>query len=277
MMSTYFAMAGLGGSGQVPPPNPIVYDYDIFIDFGQSNIDGRNLYAEKPSFIQADGTLLGVKMWNVYLNQFDLFKLGTNSGGETNNSDYWAFDIVAHYYIRQNIGRDTLVIKQSKGGTALAIGVNALGCWNTDFDSIPIGQRRLLQELQLKIATVTSYLDSINKTYRFRAMLFHQGESDGDGGAPSQSAYYANFTNIIAYLRSIIGLTVPIIYGTIPNASASYSATIEAAHLQVASEDENAYCVDLSGLTLSDPYHFDSASSIYFGEQVANIFINNNL
>lgn len=269
----FFSSLNTSGGG-LPPTPPETYDFDIFINEGQSNMDDRNEEVDLPSYFP-DGIVQGVNMWNKEVSQFDTWEIGVNNGSYVNNLNYWGLDWVAHYNIRQALGRDYLVIKHTKGGTAIEIGVNTNGCWNVDFDNIPDGEDKLLQELGTKIDTVTAYLDSLGKTYKFRGVLNHQSESDADGGTTAENNYYTNKINLIAYIRTKVGdANLPYFMGTISESSASYSSIINAAKAQIASEQANTHLIDLSDQPLQDSYHFSPTGAITAGERYAASVIN---
>lgn len=277
MMNIFFSAingGGMGGATPIVPPSKL-YDYDLFIDAGQSNIDGRNVFSERPSFILSDGKVPNCKMWNG--SQFEDWQLGVNSGLIVPASTDWSFDCVCHYNISQSLSITPFIIKRSEGGTAIEPNITTKGCWNVNFASIPSGEKILLQELEIKINAAKTYLDSIGKTYKFRGLIWHQGEAD-EYTIDGRNNYYQNFKAVISYIRGIVSdPLMPVIFGMIPNASASYNLTIRNAQIQIDNEDANAYLVDLSDLTLQDAWHFDSASSIVAGERYADVFINNNL
>ena len=275
MMSIFFSVisgGSIGGDPPVAPPSKL-YDYDIFIDAGQSNIDGRNAFSERPSFILSDGKVPNCKMWNG--TQFEDWQFGVNSGVVVPSETNWAFDCIFNYNISQSLNINPFVIKRSEGGTAIEPNITTKGCWNVNFASIPDGEKILLQELEAKITAAKNYLDSIGKTYKFRGLIWHQGEAD-EYTLDGRNNYYQNFKAVISYIRGVVNdINLPIIFGMIPNASASYNLTIRNAQIQIDNEDLNAHLVDLSDLTLFDAWHFDSASSILAGNRYAEKFLMN--
>jgi len=265
------------GKVVTPPTNNLT----TFLIAGQSNADGRVLLVNAPSWLnQSNPTVTGVKMWNINLTpyQFNDFKLGVNSGADVWTQTTWAFDMIAmhDYYVGKNT--TVYMVKRTKGGTAIYIqSGDTKGCWNTDFTGITTYTTGnvLLQELQWYYQSAVTYATSIGKTLNVKSILWHQGEGDYLPQTAAD-AYYQNFKDVIYYIRNTIvgNSTLPIVYGSISRASAQYNATVEAAQFQIASEDVNAHCVNMSAGTLLDAYHFDATSATYFGDQVYNIIKN---
>ena len=282
-MIRFFNTLNIGGGVITPTPPPAQeYDYDLFIIGGQSNMDGRNQFVERPAWLQAGATIPNCKMWDSTKNQFDNWNLSTNSGASASAylNQLWALDSVFFHRLDIDLGIKPFLIKRTQGGTAIYLNTSEKGCWNIDFDAIDLlsGTPALLRDLTDRINAAVSYLNSVGKTYKFRGFIWHQGESDADLGATAQNQYYQNFKDVIVHIRNVTSEpNLPAIYGMIPDASASFNLTIRNAQIQIASEDDNAYLADLSDLTLMDAWHFDSASSIVAGNRYADIFINNNL
>lgn len=260
-----------------PPTNVLT----TFLVAGQSNADGRDLLVNAPIWLnQSNPTVTGVKMWdiNVAPHQFDDFKLGTNSGADVWTQTAWAFDMIAmhDYYSGKNV--IPYMIKRTKGGTGIYIqSGDTKGCWNIDFTGITsmTTGNVLLRELHWYYQSAVTYATSVGKTLNVKAILWHQGETDYLPQAAAD-AYYQNFKDVIYYIRNTIveNATLPIVYGTVPHASAQYNATVETAHLLVAVEDVNAHVINLANATLLDAYHLDATSSISFGESVYDIIKN---
>lgn len=268
-MNLFFSSLNQGGVGGDIAMPVAQDDYDIYIVAGQSNTGGRNDFTVTPYFLAAEHVVPNIKKWNYSLNQFGDWDL--------DDAGAWGYTCVALNSIRNHTGRNTLIIELAPGGTAIAIGITNKGCWNADFAKIPAGEDKLTEFLSNGILSVKTYLDSINKTYTLRSIIWHQGEAD-ELTVYAQDAYYQNFKDVIAHIRAISSEpSLPVIYGMIPDASAYYNLTIRNAQIQIAAEDNNAYLVDLSDLTLQDAMHFDAASSIEAGKRYADVFINNNL
>lgn len=262
------------GGGSVPPPPVDDVDFLIFITYGQSNTDGRAPYSDAPEYVQSDGTVPNVKMWNG--SSFQNMQLGINSGAEVPALQLWAFDLPLYYKIANQIGKQVLVIKRSKGGTSLGIGATAAGCWNIDFASIPEGTPKMLQEFEDRYAAATNYLNSINKTYRVVAAIRHQGEADK--GSPHNAAFEQNLLDETAYVRSFVGNSeLPIFIGNIPDLSSSYDAAIEAAFQNVCALPNN-HLFDCSDTALlSDSLHFSATGNIDVANSIFTQMINLNL
>ena len=252
---------------------PEELDVDVWIVAGQSNTDGRVPISSPPTWLTANNTVLGTLMFNSDTSAFDTWKYGVNAGSDNNQDTRWAYDSTALYQYAALKSKTQCIVKNTRGGTS--IGLNPIvgaGSWNVDFNAIPT--RKLLQELENKFTLAIADLVADNKTYTIKGMLWHQGESDSTSTA-NQNDYYDNFTDVINYVRGFTGVAaLPVIFGTISHASAQYSSVIESAQLQIASQDANAYVVDMQNGTLLDPYHFGAISSEYLGDQMYTIMTN---
>ena len=87
--------------------------------------------------------------------------------------------------------------------------------------------------------------------------------------------YQNNLRNVVAYIRGIVGKpNLPFICGSISeNNTERWRADINQAIWNLAAEDANFYCVDMSGAALKDAWHFNSASSEYFGQKAYDILV----
>ena len=264
MMNFFNQISSVGGLTNV----------DLWLVAGQSNTDGRVPIAEPPTWLGVDNKVPNTKMFNDITNTFDDWMYGVNGGGDNNVDLRWAYDSTAIKSYANLKSKRQYVVKNTRGGTS--IGLNPIvgsGCWNVDFNSIT--NRKLLQELEDKYKTAVLVLNNLGYNPIVKGLLWHQGESDSST-VENQNSYYQNFKDVIYYVRNtIVGNTeLPIVFGSISHASAQYSSVVETAQFQIASEDDNAYIVDMQNGTLLDPYHFDDISSEFLGEGMYDIIKN---
>lgn len=239
---------------------------NIFGVGGQSNADGRNNGTTQ--YMEEDGTVAGIQMYNYVLGAFANWKYGTNSGAFTNNSSLYAFDHIALKQYRDWLGEDLHVVKCTRGNTSFKPG-DSVGSWYIPWEDITTQTVTLLSaQTKERIDAVRKLLALEGKVAHFKAWLWHQGEGDVSEAA----SYQSRMETFIANLRRWTwNPALDIIMGTISHASASYDATIEAAQIAIAAADEHVHLVDLSETTLFDGNHFDAESTEYFGNQVFEI------
>lgn len=271
-MQLFMSMLGNGGGGSTPTP-PVDVDFLVFLSYGQSNDDGRAPFADRPSYVGVNGIVPGVKMWSG--ESFPDMQLGVNSGAEIPTSDQWAFDLPLFYQISQYLNKNILVIKRSKGGTSLAIGVTTQGCWNVDFGNIPAGTPKMLEEFETKYNAAISYINGLGKTYRVVAAFRHQGEADA--GAPYNAAFEANLTNEISYVRGFVGnANLPIYIGNVSTSSTGYDAIVNAAISNVVSASPYNFLFNCDGKSLlEDSLHFSGAGNESIASDLLSALINN--
>jgi len=221
---------------------------------GQSNIDGRVPVANKPSYITYPITNCN------YASGYNGGNTGVFQSGMDLGNGNWAFDLVTYWHLTQTAGKTINVMKYSMGGTSIdPLGDNTYH-WTADYEKLSSISNSLLWSFE---SLIRACIESQGTNFDIRAMLWHQGEGDRAQAAN----YYKNLKYLIAYCRGIVGnKRLPFITGTISHNSQQYNATIEAAQYQLASEDPYFYLIDMNGAGLLDPYHFNAASSEYFGK-----------
>lgn len=258
---TYFFTAGATTA-------PETYDFNVFLVAGQSNSSGRALLADAPVFLQ-DGIVDGVSN---YSGQNAIYNLNSNMGRDSLGIGKFAFNHISMYLAALEIN-DVVAINHTIGGTILNAQAQPNGCWNADYDAIPSGTPRLLEELEIKYKLFANWADSKGLTYKVRGLIYHQGESD-ELFPDAITNYATNWAALVAKVRAFVGdVSLPIFYGTIPAASANYSVVIRDAMLNYAAGDSNAYCRDNDDLTMFDGVHFDAPSNVVFGTWVYNTWI----
>ena len=231
---------------------------------GQSNIDGRVPVNQLPSGITLPMT--GMKyiknsLSGTFENAFPSVTL-------------WGFDLITCYNVIQNLGDNELYyIKWSKGGTAIDPSSTTDDYyWTADYEQLDNISKSLLLSFNKEIAKCA---ENNPNQYEVGAMLWHQGEGDYHGFSDTApDNYYFNFKKVIAFCRGIVhNECLPFICGTVSHNSSQYDAKVEAAVLKIAEEDPYVTCIDMSGATLLDSYHFDATSTKYLGEMMYDALI----
>ncbi|MDH7462538.1 sialate O-acetylesterase [Chitinophagaceae bacterium 26-R-25] len=245
---------------------------DVYLVGGQSNADGRVL-SPYPDFIR-DNKVDSVYVWERKQKEFGTYQLGPGSeylsGSDSKNSRAFGFDIVALKQLQQKENKNIYIIKRTKGGSSIAPKTSEnSGSWHypaSDTMSKPI----LLEEFKKEIQDCIGELASQKKYVRFKALLWHQGESDF--GAPFDAQYFENTRAVFEQIRLCCGNhNLPIIMGTISHKSIKFSEVIEASQKKLAETDSNIHLIDLSNETLQDPYHFDYNATVSFGNKVYGV------
>jgi hypothetical protein len=112
----------------------------------------------------------------------------------------------------------------------------------------------------------------------FVAILWAQGETDGDGGGPNVTEYELRLRQLIGRLRAETGAPdAPFLIGGISHFAGgpwpSGRATVDSVQQQVALSMPKVAYVPSSGLTdRGDHGHFSRASAIEFGRRFADTF-----
>ena len=244
-------------------------DLYAFISAGQSNIDGRCALVDAPEWLDQDNPEIAkLKVWNS--TQYNNFKLGVNTGSDNNAQTTWAFDMVFYHLYSEYKNRNLYLIKRSHGGTPIYIQPegNEKGCWNVDFDSIPVGTPKLLQELEYKFNSGKTYIDNLGKTLSVKAILWYQGGTDVEIGGDAITDYKENFRNVINYIREdIVGdPTVPFLFVTQSHNSLTYNSVMESGQTELVSEMVNLYMVDAKDVVMQvDNIHINADGAEWVG------------
>jgi hypothetical protein len=218
---------------------------------GQSNAQGRVPRAQLPDYVTLP--MENCRFCNNAAGNF----VSLSDGYFV--SDQWAFDLITYHHLAQN--QAFYVIKHAEGGTSIDPTGATDHHWTPFYETLDSQSQSLLRTFEDKIRACREKGD-----FDIRAMLWHQGEGDADSEIAS-AKYYYNLRSMIAYIRGVVGDTrLPFICGTVPHASASYNATVEAALEQLAQEDPYFYLIDLNDAAMLDSWHFDAAWSEYFGK-----------
>ena len=164
------------------------------------------------------------------------------------------------------------MVKRSQGGTAVKFTSNANN-FNADITQFNNSTTNVSHIYELELAIRAAI--AANPNIKFKAILWHQGETDGD---LNNRFYYRDLCRVIFYIRGIVGNPkLPFIFGTVPTVSASYKDYIQADFEKIAANINDTHLIDMSGATLQDSFHFDSASSELLGDQMYNIMKSQNM
>lgn len=236
---------------------------------GQSNIDGRNPHSELPSYVVTPNPNIRYSKNNVNGTFVD-FSVPT-----TDNGIDWAFDTIVYNALvdANHGGLDKIyVIKRSMGGTSIDPEGATDYHWTADYEQLDSESHSLLRLFERGIRAA---IERDGEDFDIKAVLWHQGEGDDNTSQAVADRYQANLRNVVAYIRGIVGKpNLPFICGSISeNNTERWRADINQAIWNIAAEDANFYCVDMSGAALKDAWHFNSASSEYFGQKAYDILV----
>lgn len=217
----------------------------VFITAGQSNTDGRIGNELLPDYIQQNKYKHCYWCYNSGAHsmngQFELFWpriINKNKPGR------WTYDAVTYYWLEQSLKEDFYVIKESLGGTAIDLAID-------------------------------KSLSKMNGKYEFKAMLWHQGESDRH----ASRKYYDNLKAVIAYVRQhLVEKTgdkryaqLPIILGGISHKSRGWSQGVKDAQKRLQAEDKNIHLVEVPNTEMQkDNIHFNAAGGEILGRKMYN-------
>lgn len=254
----------------------------VVIVAGQSNTDGRVPVSDLPEYIRS----MGIDSTGFTKGAYKYCKISQNRvDGKFvpfwPRRNRWGYDAVTYYLLEQLYQKDFYVIKWAVGGTSITSENTSSrgGHWSADpawlAQNTPTakkGKSLLLSFVQQISNSITKTLSRLPEGYHIDAFLWHQGESDSDYGPD----YYDNLKNVLAYVRTHLTRKtgedyseLPFIFGSVAKSSKRYNAEVEAAMKRLASEDKNAYLVDMSKATLlKDRLHFDKTSAEYLGRQM---------
>ncbi|MDD3335311.1 MAG: sialate O-acetylesterase [Eubacteriales bacterium] len=243
------------------------YPKVAIIAAGQSNIDGRVPFEELPNYLTLP--LDGVHCCTNYSKGRETGNFTSRMGKDDMSPRGWAFDLVTYYYLTQALMDDIYVIKLSKGGTSIDPEGDDPCHWSPFFDRLDSMDHSLLASFGSLIRTCEQARGS---AYKIRAMLWHQGEGDRAPGPASR--YGENLRALIAYCRKVSGQPdLPFITATVSTVSEQYSDTVCNAVRKLALEDSRVRLIEMGAAPLRDKYHFNAASSEYFGMKAYDCLI----
>ena len=251
--------------------------FNTFLVAGQSNTDGR-VSGQQGDFYLHNNLVNEVNVWNgTDVVPYNLTDFGQNGNGSSwvtqqSNGNY----SFAHVALK-NIAESTpnvLVCQVTSGGTSIHPVSFPRGCWNANYNSIPSGTPRLLEELENRFTSLSTYCNDNGITLNVLGLLWHQGEADsGYTNAPEN--YLTNYSDLINRVRDFTNSPrLPVFYGTINTSSTQFNSTIQQAQLSFADNDVDAYCIDNSDTPLlSDNLHFNAEGCNEFGRQITNVIL----
>lgn len=259
----------------------------VIITAGQSNTDGRVPNSCLPEYIKSMATdttfTQGAYQYcKMAQNRTDGKFVPFWPKSRRSADPYtWGYDAVAYYWLEQYYKEPFYVIKWAIGGTAIEPSGNSPKetYWSADpqwlsenVSTSQNGKSLLLSFVENIDACIDQTLSGLESGYQIEAFVWHQGESDKAYG----KEYYNNLKDVVAYVRNHLTAKtgkdysgLPFVFGTVSKRNKSYSAEVEEGMKRLASEDENAYLIDMSDAELlNDRLHFNQVSAEYMGKQV---------
>lgn len=256
----------------------------VFITAGQSNTDGRVMNSQLPDYVRTHGYQHAYWCYNNgWYSTHGVFEKFWPRIYHGDQPDKWAYDAITYYYLDKSLKRDFYVIKESRGGTAIS-----LRCpsdhdmyWSASPDYLSStkasddGGKSLLKALCENIDRCIDTSLRQKGKYEFKALIWHQGESDRKDDAH----YYENLKAVVAYVRHhLVEKTgnkkyakLPVVVGGIAHASQGFSKGVEAGQRRLQQEDPNVHFVEVPDATLqSDMMHFDAKGAELLGRKVYN-------
>ena len=261
----------------------------LIIVVGQSNADGRAIYTSAPSWLSDDNYKVpGFKVYDTATGTFqDYDVLGmTGNMGDPAGSDpdqggvnCFAFDpFFAHEYLADNPGKTLYMVRQTLGDVGIqdqpTTGTRPW-TWQPDIDNIVAGCHSMCISLQTKLknAIAAAKLDGV--ILLPIAILWHQGEHDATNSWIP--LYKQNLSNLISWIRGILfSPELPFINAYINGSYSTNYAAINAIFDELAAEDDNMACVDMTGHydMLPDNVHYNATGLEYMGTEMYNLFKN---
>ncbi|WP_269083197.1 sialate O-acetylesterase [Agrilactobacillus composti] len=237
---------------------------------GQSNIDGRVPVAQLPQAIHLPLTNCHYCSNHTPNHKQGQFQPALSAADLSEGR--FGFDLITYYYLTQLAHQEIYVMKYAEGGTSIDPTGDGDHHWTTHFDQLPSLDDSLLAKFD---QLVQQCLAQEGDQIEVQAMLWHQGEADRDRYSKAAADHYAaNLKQVFAHCRQLVAKPqLPIFCGTVSHNSEQFDPQVDLAIRQLAAADNNVHLVDMQAGTLLDPYHFDARSSVYFGQQVYNYFI----
>lgn len=257
----------------------------VFITAGQSNTDGRIGNELLPDYIQQNKYKHCYWCYNSGGHSMDgKFELFWPRIANRNKPGRWAYDAVTYYWLEQSLKEDFYVIKESLGGTAIDLSCGSTNkmywCASPEYlDTVAAsdkGGKSLLKALCENVdLAIDKSLSKMKGSYEFKALLWHQGESDRH----ASKNYYDNLKAVIAYIRQhLVEKTgdrkyaqLPVILGGISHKSRGWTKGVEEAQKRLQAEDKNIYLVEVPNANMQkDNIHFDAEGGEILGRKVYN-------
>ena len=257
---------------------------------GQSNADGRVPLSEviAAGILNSEGKLANGKkymVWNWETNEFQEYQAGVFTGSfvvKTGNSmeARVAPDLIfANDYL--NDGNDILYcLKTTMGDTGIYNddALNIVGKWSPDKGSIK-DSGILIDALVERFNNMISYCETNGVMVNPIAILWHQGEHDGDvswasGGATASDGlgksvkeYDINLEKVRCFFRGVFkNENIPWLGGEISSLNSAYKKINEKIRL-VDEKDTNSHIVDMSSFVNDSDFTkvWENEQNIHFG------------
>ncbi len=257
----------------------------VFITAGQSNTDGRIINKLLPDYIRNNKYNHCYWCYNCGTRSMDgKFELFWPRINVKSKPGRWTYDAVTYYWLEQSLKEDFYVIKESLGGTAIDPSCKSYRkmywCASPDYLASAAasdkGGKSLLKALCDNIdLAIDNSLSKLEGDYEFKAMLWHQGESD----ITASDKYYDNLKAVIGYIRKhLVEKTgnrkyakLPILLGGISHKSRGWCQGVEDAQKRLQSEDANIHLIEVPNTTMQeDNIHFTAEGGETLGKKMYN-------
>jgi hypothetical protein len=250
----------------------------LILVVGQSNADGRAPQSSAPSWLNSGNgfKLDNFMMWNKTNNTFQSYQLGVNTGADDNTDTRFAADVLfAKKYLDANGGK-LYCIKHTLGGIPISeLGAAQAARWQPKTELITSSsERKLVDELRIKIETAIAYANANNLRLQPLAILYHQGESDATDAA-RLAAYPVNLQNLLSYLRGLLHNDKMLVVNFETIASYGNNAQINAIYQRINAIDLNFKTVVMTGHQEGvDDLHYAFPALDYAAAQMLSIVTN---
>ncbi|WP_235951348.1 sialate O-acetylesterase [Crateriforma spongiae] len=242
-------------------------DYDVYLLAGQSNMDGRGRVSELPAEDQRSPMDRVIIFYRNVSGSSDGwqslmpgFSIPPKYKGELPSPTFGPEIGFAHSMMQRHPDRQFALIKGSKGGTSLRAD------WKPGIASDPESQGPRYRDFIETIRMATQQLIDRGDQFQFRALLWHQGESDAKS---KTETYQQQLTHLIQRIREDVGVAdLPVVVGEVFDNG--QRDNVRAATQAVAADHPGVALVSSEGTTTSDPgTHFDAPSQLLLGKRYA--------
>ncbi len=272
-------------------------DYKLYYLGGQSNMDGYGSNKDLPEELTgrsavwvfhgnhaADGQPVdGRGIWAAL--QPGHGAGFTSDGKENHYSDRFGVELsFAHRLGELDPDSGIALLKYSRGGTSIDLGVRSFGTWDPDFDGGE-NEGKGINNYDHFLAAVRHALsvddiDGDGEEDRLipAGIIWMQGESDALGSPEVALRYEANLRRLMNLVRAALRHDdLPVVIGRISDSGQDedgavwdFGGAVRAAQQAFVETDGHAALVtSTDGYGYSDPYHYDSAGFIDLGRRFA--------
>ena len=221
----------------------------VFLFAGQSNALSTGSVGTPTDYGTLDSS---IKIWNG--SAFQTYNPATNSNGSGTGGDGgWGPEAsFAKAWRAANPTKTMYIVKLGQSDTGLYVraGVND---WNVSTNELYLTFKN---RVNAALATLPNP--------RIRALLFMQGETDADAGAPHDAAYTTNLSDLIEAWRSDFATKFKVVLGRIH--SVWGSSTVRTQQRDIASSISNIVSVSTDYSSLFDSVHYNTAGIELLGQ-----------